>query len=217
MFVHAGNKKRFIRKKCVPLVALLVLFVLPAGAEQEQKQSVGFYTGWSFGLGDVFIDEAPGGHTFNHYMPNFILGVYFQHNFSGSLGLQLSINYQNCSNRWVFSYWERHEEGTESLGCFSFSLNGIAIADRSAMTEFYFLGGIGMFTGPFDYRKSFLQFSGGTGIKLRVRPGSQTSVNLAAIFQHFLYKYGGASNADYLRLQAGLEFPVMDNLDNRVE
>jgi hypothetical protein len=28
------------------------------------------------------------------------------------------------------------------------------------------------------------------------------------VFHHFFYKYGGASNADYLRLQAGLEFPL---------
>jgi hypothetical protein len=214
MFVHRGNKKRNIRKKCALLIGLLVFSVLPAGAEKKQKQSVGIYSGWSFGLGDVFIDEVPGGHTFNHYMPNFILGVYVQHNFSGSLGLQLNINYQNCSNHWVFSYWERHEEGTESLGCFSFSLNGIATVSRSAMAEFYFLGGIGMFTGSFDYQQSFLQFSGGTGVKLRVRPGSRTSVNLAAVFQHLSYKFGGASAADYLRLQAGLEFPPMDKQDN---
>jgi hypothetical protein len=77
------------------------------------------------------------------------------------------------------------------------------------MSQFYILGGIGMFTGPFDYKKSFIQFSGGTGVKLRVKPGSPTFVNLAAIFHHFLYKYGGGSNGDYLRLQAGLEIPFV--------
>lgn len=213
MFVHAANKKRSIEMKCVLLIGLLILFVLPGGAELKQKNLIGVYTGWSFGLGDVFIDEAPGGHTFNHYMPNFIMGAYWQHNFFESFGLQLNINYQNCSNHWVFSYWERHEEGKESIGSFSFSLNGIATVSRSAMTEFYFLGGIGMFTGPFDYQRSFLQFSGGTGVKFRVRPGSRMFVNLAAVFHHFLYKYGGASNGDYLKLQAGLEFPLKAKQD----
>ncbi len=214
MLDYAGNKKRNIRIKCVLLIGLLVLFVLPAGAEQEQKMSVGIFSGWSFGLGKVFIDESPGGHTFNHYMPNFILGMYLQYNFPGFFSLQLKMNYQNCSNHWEFHYWDRHEEGKESLSSFSFSLNGIATVSRSAMTEFYFLGGIGMFSGPFDYRKSFLQFSGGTGIKFRVRPGSRTFVNLAAVFNHFLYKYGGASNGDYLKLQAGLEFPLKSKQDN---
>ena len=143
-------------------------------------------------------------------MPRFIAGMYLQHDFSESFGLQLNINYQNCSNHWQFGYWDRYEEGTDSIGSYSFSLNGIATASRSAMTEFYFLGGIGIFTGPFDYRKSFLQFSAGTGVKLRVRPGSRTFVNLAAVWHHFFYHYGGASNGDYLRLQAGLELPLYE-------
>jgi hypothetical protein len=214
MAVQVGNKKRNIRMKCVLLIGLLALFVFPAAAEQKQKLSFGVYSGWSLSLKKIFIDEAPGGHTFTHYMPNFILGVYLQHDFSESFGLQLNINYQNCSNQWEFSYWERQEEGTESIGGFSFSLNGITTVSRSAMTEFYFLGGIGIFAGAFENLHSLIQFSGGTGVKLRVRPGSLTSVNLAAVFHHFFYKYGGASNADYLRLQAGLEFPFMDKQDN---
>jgi hypothetical protein len=215
MVVQVGNKERNIRKKCALLIGLLALLVLPAAAERKQKQSIGFYSGWSFGLGKIFIDEAPGGHTFTHYMPNFILGVYVQHNFSEAFGLQFNVNYQNCSNHWVFSYWDRHEEGSESLACFSLSLNGIATVSRSAMMEFYFLGGVGIFTGPFDYRRSFLQFSGGTGVKFRVRPGSRTFVNLAAVFHHLEFlKHSRDWHADYLRLQAGIEIPFILKQDN---
>ena len=130
-----------------------------------------------------------------------------QHNFDEWFGLQLNVNYQNCSNHWVFNYFDRHSTGTKSLTCLSFNLNGLVTINRSAMTEIYLLGGIGMFIGPFEYKTTFVQYSGGMGGKFRVKPGSHTSVNLAAIFHHFLYKYGGGNNADYLRLQAGIEFP----------
>ncbi len=217
MFVHSGNKKRSGLWKRLSLIGLLALLVLPAGAEQKQRQSFGVYTGWSFGLGKVFIDMTSGGHTENHYKPKYILGIYLQHDFSDSFGLQLNMNYQNCSNQWEFNYWERHEEGTESLGGFSISLNGITTVSRSAMTEFYFLGGIGIFTGAFENLGALIQFSAGTGVKLRVRPGSRTSVNLAAVFHHLMYKYGRARNADYLRLQAGLEFILKNRQDNLIE
>ena len=213
MSVHAGNKKWNIRRKCVLLIGLLALSVLSAGAEQKHKQSFGVYSGWSFGLGKVFIDMTSGGHTSNHYKPRYILGIYFQHDFSESFGLQLNMNYQNCSNQWEFNYWERHEEGTESIGSLSLSLNGITTVSRSAMTEFYFLGGIGILNGDFENLGSLIQFSAGTGVKLRVRPGSRTFVNLALVFQHLMYKYGKPRSADYLRLQAGLEFPLMDKQD----
>jgi hypothetical protein len=215
-----GDRKRNIRKKCALLIGLLALLVLPAGAEQKQKNSNGVYTGWSFSLGEEFIEESPGGHTTNHYMPNLILGAYWQHNFSGLFGLQFNVNLQNCSDNSEFNYYNRHEEGMGFIGCFSFSLNGIATVSRTAMTEYYLLGGIGVFTGPFDYHKSFLQFSGGTGVKLRGRPGSRTSVNLAVIFHHLLYhnfQYDYSRHANYLRLQAGLEFLPKDKQDNLVE
>ncbi len=207
MFVHDKNQTSNLRLSCLFLIMLL-LMVLPAGAEQKQKTFFGLYTGWSFALGEQFIDESPGGHTFNHYKPNLVLGGYVQHNFVDWFGLQLNVNYQNCSNHWFFVYFDRYDSGTTSLACLSFNLNGLVTLSRSAMTQVYLLGGIGMFTGPFDYKTTFVQFSGGIGGKFRVKPGSQTFVNLAAIFHHFLYKYGGGSNADYLRLQAGIEIPL---------
>jgi hypothetical protein len=209
-----GNTNRTAWKRNIFLIVLLALSIFQTGAEQKQKQSIGIYTGWSFGLGDVFIEMNSGGHTNNHYTPNFILGAYWQHNFSESFGLQLNINYQNCSNHWEFSYWERHEEGTLSTESCSFSLNGVFNLSRSAMTQFYFLGGIGILANSFENLSSLIQLSGGTGVKLRIRPGSRTSVNLAAVFHHLLYKYGKDRHADYLRLQAGLEFLLKDKQDN---
>jgi hypothetical protein len=210
-----GNTNGTAWKKKFFLVSLLlVLSIFQAGAEQKPEQSIGVYTGWSFGLGDVFIDTNDGGHTSNHYKPNFILGAYWQHNFSKSFGLQLNINYQNCSNHWKFHYWDQQEEGTDSKGSYSFNLNGIFNLSRSAMTQFYLLGGIGILAGTFENVGSIIQFSGGTGIKLRVKPGSLTSVNLAAVFHHLLYNSGRARHADYLRLQAGLEFLLKKKQDN---
>jgi hypothetical protein len=218
MYGLVGDKNRNIRKKCAFLIGLLALSVLPAGAEQKQKDSIGIYTGWSFSLAEVFIEEYPGGHTTNHYMPNLILGAYWQHKFSRSFGLQLNVNYQNCSNNSEFNYYNRHEEkGTYSIGCFSFSLNGIATVSRTALSEFYFLGGIGMFTGPFDYRKTYIQFSGGIGEKFRLGVGSRTSINLAAVFHYLLYTPYRGYNATYLRLQAGLEFLPKNKQDKVIE
>ncbi len=217
MIVHVANKKRNIRKKCALLIGLLTLSVLPAGAGPKQRQSYGFYTGMSVGLGKVFIDMTSGGHTDNHYMPNFILGLYLQHNFSDSFSLQLNMNYQNFTNQSEFNYWERHEESTESIGGFSISLNGITTVSRSAKSEFYLLGGIGILAGAFENLGSLIQISAGTGVKLRVSPGSRTSVNLAAVFHHLMYTYGRARSADYLRFQAGLEFLLKNRRDNPIE
>ena len=209
MIIQDVKKKKDFRKNCVLFIGMLVLFVFPAGASKKPKISIGGYGGWSFGLGEVFLDESPGGHTSNHYMPNFVLGVYGQWNFSEWFGLQLSANYQNCSKHWEFSTFDRFEEGDESVGSYSFSLNGVLNLVRSPMFKFYVLGGIGLFTGPFDYQRCFFQFCGGTGIKFRVQPEARMFVTLAALFHHFLYEYGGASNGDYLKLQAGLEFPIL--------
>jgi hypothetical protein len=217
MSVQVGNKKRSMRKKCVLFIGLLALSVFQVGAERKPKESIGVYSGWSFGLGDVFIDEDPDGHTLTHYMPNFILGAYWQHDFSGSFGLPLNMNHQECSNHWEFNYWTRHEEGTESIESYTFSLNGVFNYGRSAMVQFYILGGIGIYTGAFDFGKSMAQFSGGTGVKLQVRPGSLTSINLAAVFHHLLRnKFGEAWHVDYFRLQAGLEFLLKNKRDNLV-
>lgn len=206
MFVLSGKKSRTGLWRLLALVGLLALFVLPAGAERKPKQSFGVYTGMSVALGDEFVSMNSGGHTDNRYTPNFILGIYLQHNFSDSFGLQLNMNYQNISNHWEFNYWDRHDEMTESIGGLSLSLNGIATVSRSVKSEFYLLGGFGIFAGGFENLGALIQLSAGAGTRLPVKPGSSTSVNLAVVFHHLLYKYGHARSADYLRLQAGLEF-----------
>ena len=88
----------------------------------------------------------------------------------------------------------------------SFNLNGVFNFSRSAMAQFYLLGGIGIFANSFENLNSLIQLSGGTGVKLRVKPGSRTFVNVAAIFHQLLYKYGKSRHTDYLRLQVGCEF-----------
>lgn len=198
-----------VPKKYALLVVMLVLFALPAAAGQKQKRLAGIYGGWSFSLGKRFLDDSPGGHTFNHYLPNYILGFYFQRDLSPWFGLQFNMNYQNISNQWDFYYNDRHSEGTESLAAFSFNLNGIAPFRRTALSEAYFLGGIGLFIGP----RSAVQLSGGAGVKLRVAPASRTVVNLAAVLHHLFSRHDGARGADYLRLQAGIEFTRAEKRD----
>lgn len=193
-------------KRLFPFFGLLVLLLLPVRAEQRRSSFIGLYTGWSFSLKDKFIDEAPDGHTINHNTPNFILGGYWQYSPAGPMDLQFSMNVQNCSQHWVFSYFDRHNEGSVSLQCVSFNLNSIVNVMRSTRMWIYALGGVGVFVGPFEYNTSFIQLSGGAGVKFRVKPGSRTFVDLAAIFHHLLPTRAGSHHAEYLRLQTGLAF-----------
>ena len=73
------------------------------------------------------------------------------------------MNYQNCSNHWEFSYWDRQEEGTDAVTGVSLSLNGVFTVSRSAMTQFYLMSGLGIFRGSFLNVSSFFQISGGPG------------------------------------------------------
>lgn len=188
------------------IIGALVLCVPKAGAAPRSEMIFGVYLGSSFSLGNEFIDMTSGGHTTHHYMPGFALGMYGQHDFSPAFGLQLNIAYQHVADEWSFHYFDRSEEGKDSLAGVSVSLNGVVTAARSAMSEFYFLGGMGILGSSFENLGALFQVCGGIGGKLRLKPGSPTKVNLGAVLHHVMYSYGRARHADYVRLQAGLEF-----------
>jgi hypothetical protein len=61
-------------------------------------------------------------------------------------------------------------------------------------------------SSSFENLGALFQVCGGIGVKLRLAPGSSTKVNLGTVLHHVMYKYGKARHADYVRLQAGLEF-----------
>jgi hypothetical protein len=192
--------------KTALIMGMLVLCVLPAGAASKPGLVFGIHSGWSFNIGKIFIDMNSGGHTDNHYLPNFCVGLYGQYDFSPRFGLQLSVACQNFSNRWRFHYYDRFEEGEESLAGLSVTLNGVATVARSAMSEFYLLAGGGFLKSSFLNLGTLLQVCAGPGVKLRLKPGSSTMANFGALLHHVMYKYGKARHADYVRLQAGLEF-----------
>jgi hypothetical protein len=194
------------KRKVALIIAGLALCVLTVGAAPKSEPAFGVYLGSSFSIGSKFIDMTSGGHMDNHYQPGFVLGLYGQHDFSDDFGLQLNVACQRFSNEWDFHYFDRDESGTDSLGGVSVSLNGVLTAARSAMSEFYFLAGLGFLSSSFEYLGALFQVCGGIGVKLGLAPGSSTKVNLGAVLHHVMYKYGKARHADYVRLQAGLEF-----------
>jgi hypothetical protein len=193
-------------RKVALFIGVLALSSLMAGATPKSELIFGVYLGSSFSIGKEFIDMTSGGHKDNHYQPGFVLGLYGQHDFSDEFGLQLSVACQRFSNEWDFHYFDRAESGKDSLGGVSVSLNGVLTAARSAMSEFYFLAGLGFLSSSFENLGALFQVCGGIGGKLRLKPGSSTKVNLGALLHHVMYSYGKARHADYVRLQAGLEF-----------
>ncbi|MBN2347081.1 MAG: hypothetical protein JXO51_11915 [Candidatus Aminicenantes bacterium] len=198
------------QRKAALIIGGMALCVLMVGAAPKSEPAFGAYLGSSFSIGKEFIDMTSGGHTANHYQPGFVLGLYGQHDFSDDFGLQLSVAYQRFSNEWSFHYFDRHDEGKESLGGVSVSLNGAFMVARSAMNEFYFLAGLGFLSSSFANLGALFQVCGGIGGKFRLMPGSSTKVNLGAVLHHVMYSYGKARNAEYVRLQAGLEFRLRD-------
>lgn len=208
MSIHRMDRTEKGRLACLLAIGVLALAVHAAGAGKETRAAFGVFSGTSTSLGGKFIDMNSGGHTDNHYLPNFILGAYFQYDFNSDFALQLSGNFQNCTNEWSFHYWDRDESGRESVGAFSVSLNGIYFLSRSPMARFYFLAGAGFLAGSFENLGALIQLAFGPGVNLRLKRGSPTSFNLAAIAHPVLYSYGKARQAFYLKLQAGLEFEL---------
>jgi hypothetical protein len=195
-----------VRLACLLLIGWLALAVRASGAVPQGRAWLGVYAGRSLSLGTTFIDMTSGGHTDNHYLPNFFLGAHFQYNFSRVFGLQLSVNYQNCSNDWDFHYWNRTEEGRESIGAFSLSLNGIVALHSTALSRFYLLAGAGFLSGSFQNLGVLFQLAGGFGARLYMKRGSPHAFHLAALLHPVFYKYGDKNlHPLYLKLQAGFE------------
>lgn len=210
MSVRVVNRKGNGRLACWLIAGLLAVALPAMGAGQEPRAALGIYSGMSTSLGGKFIDMNSGGHTDNHYLPNLILGAYFQYDFSRDFSLQLSANYQGITNEWDFHYYDRSEQGRETAGAFSVSLNWLFTISRSPMSRFYFLAGAGFLTGSFENLGALFQLAAGPGVSLRLKRGSLTSFNLAAIFHPVLYHYGEAKEAFYLKLQAGIEMLLKD-------
>lgn len=210
MDVRRVDKKENARLACFLICGLLALAVHAAGAGQRPGAAFGVYSGMSTSLGGKFIDMNSGGHIDNHYLPRFILGAYFQYDFSDGFALQLSANYQNFSNEWEFHYWDREASGLESVGAFSVSLNSIFTISRSPMSGFYLLAGAGFLSSSFENLGALFQLALGPGVSLRTKRGSPASLNLAAVMHPVLYRYGEARQAFYLKLQAGIEIKLGD-------
>jgi hypothetical protein len=217
MRVHDTKRNGNHRLARALLAGILALSLHLAGARSESPVSFGIYTGQSLSMGDEFIEMIAGGHTFNSYTPNFVLGVYFQFNLSPHFGLQLNMNHQNCTNRWEFHYWDRHDRGRKSLGAFSISLNGVVTASRTPMSRFYILGGAGFLAGSFENLGTLFQLTLGPGVNLRLKPGSPASFVLAATLNPLFYSYGKSRTPVYLKVQAGIEMELRERKQKKEE
>jgi hypothetical protein len=208
---RAANKKRTARAKRVVLVGLLVLLVLPAAAEQKSRFVVGVYGGGAIGLGYGFRRNNSGSYS-DDYSINGHLGAYVQYDVSELFALQLNTNLQGLSYHWTFSHYGMpSKEGSDwNLGV-SFSLNGVLTYARSKNVRLFLLGGAGIFSGKLETGNSFMDFSAGTGIKIDMRPGSRSAINLAGTFHHLPQPAGAfrhATHVNFLRFQVGYEFPL---------
>ena len=208
MFEPAGNKKRKTRKRSIILIGMLVLFVIQVRAEQKSKFLFGIYSGWSFGLGYEFDWHSRPSRS-DDYNLNLNLGGYVQYNLSEQFGLQINFNFQNGTNPWTFQNWGWPDDsGTDNISFISFNLNGVVNYLRLKNVQFYLLGGSGISSGDWeDFSGMYLNFVGGTGVKIYLKPDSRPAINFAGTFHHLLKpdKYG-SEHANYLRFLIGYEF-----------
>jgi len=209
---HGGYYKISNRKRYWMFIGLLLLLVLPAGAEKKGKFVFGAYGGWSFGLGDEFRWY---GRSFYSYVYDlrYHFGGYVQYDLSGRFGLQLNVNYQGVTHRWIHASNQLTGpvSGSDGTHVTSFNLNAVVNCLRLKRALFYLLGGAGICDGQL-YRLygSFMNFTGGTGVKVYLQANSRSAINLGGSFHHLLKPEKHANvpdaHADYLRFQVGYEF-----------
>ena len=211
MSVRDLRRKGGARLACTLLAGVLALSLRLAGDPPAAPAVLGIYVGPTMSLGSEFIEMTSGGHTSNSYTPNSALGAYLQFDLSPEFGLQLNLNYQSCTKRWEFHYWDGHTtRGKESLGAFSISLNGVFSVSRTPMSRLYFLGGLGFLVGSFENLGALLQMTFGSGVNMRLKRGSPSSFILAATLHPLFYSYGKPRTPVYLKLQAGIEMELRD-------
>jgi len=211
------NKKRKAQTKCLCLIGILLLSVIQAGAEPKDKLLFGVYTGLSFGLGYEFNWQSSG-HYSEGYYPIFHLGGYAQYNFSEWFGLQFNANFQGIAHLRTFSNFnDPLNSGTGLTGFISFNLNAVFNYLRLKNAQFYLLGGGGINPGGVEVFDGLcFNFAGGTGVKIYLKPDSQSAINIGGTFQHLLKpkrQYYSTQHANYLRFNIGYEFYPNDHKD----
>jgi hypothetical protein len=203
------SKKGNYSMKRLIMIGLLVMFVLPAGAEQKGKVAFGVYSGWSLGFKPEFAWHYAGATALD-YKLDFHLGGYVQYNFSDRFGLQFNLNYQHGANPWTWTSWQGiKESGTDRFSFISYNLNGIFNFARVRRMQFYLVGGVGISNGNnmYHFDDSFFNFMGGTGVRIYLNSKSASALNLAGTFHHLLDPgpYGD-DHANLIRFTAGFEF-----------
>jgi opacity protein-like surface antigen len=208
MAVIERNEKRTSGKSILFVSIMLACFAFPAAARQKGDFYFGLYTGWAVGFKPEFAWHTAS--IKNDYNLNFHTGVYVQFNQPEHFGIQLNLNYQNGSNPWTFYTYseDRWTSGTDSFSFSSANLNFVLNYARSGNSRFYLLAGAGISTGSnmYHFDDSFINFVGGTGVKIHLKQGLRTAVNLGLTFHHLWdpRKYGDA-HANLIRFNIGLE------------
>ncbi len=205
---RSGNKIRNVLGRSLILVGLLALWVIPARAAQNDRVHFGIYAGWSQGLGHAFHWHKVYTSEYDFNL-NFHLGAYAQYDLSRSFGLQLNVNYQGGVHRSINTRYDKTTyTDRDAVSILSVDLEGVLNCVRVKNTQFYFLGGVGIFSGnSYEFGCYYLDLLGGTGIKIFLKRDSRSAINLGGTFHHLidLKKYWQFTS-DYLRFQIGYEF-----------
>lgn len=135
---------------------------------KSAKNSAGFFTGWSFGVGEVFE-----GYNYKRaareVRASFHFGLFFQFAVSKTLGLQFEMHLQNVTNKdTTYGYFLYGEsEVTYSSGILgSFNLNIVNSLKRYKNKQGYFLFGLGYNAGaPIKGHDTPLNFKLGFGVR----------------------------------------------------
>jgi opacity protein-like surface antigen len=209
---ETGGRVSLAAGKTITSVLVFGLLILPCslrGLSPSKRLTFGVYGGWSASRAAAFSWHMRSSRS-DDYTPDFHLGSYAQYNFSKVLGIQLDLNYQHVNNDWIFSYpGFPYEEGTERFSFFSANLNGIFSDRRRGPITFYVLAGGGMTFGDWEaFTGTYFNLIAGAGIKVhisRAYPNLALHIGGAFVFLIDRESYG-SETADYLKLQAGIEF-----------
>lgn len=206
------EERAAMRKRRAHSALALCLFLLPgvlSGTSPPKRLTVGFYGGWSQGLGYAFGWHSRPSRS-DDYNLDVHLGAYIQYNISDFLSLQVNVNYQHGTNPWTFTYpGFPYDEGTDKFSIVSANLNGVITAVRWQRTALYFLGGGGIDRGEWEqFWGTYFNLTAGMGMKIYVsRSHPDLALNIGGTFVHLMNpgEYEGYA-ADYLRLLIGIEF-----------
>jgi hypothetical protein len=204
----ALGKKAKIHKRSSILIAMLFIFALRAGAEEQKKVLIGINAGWSFGSTDVSA-----GLHYEKAALDFHLGATVQFDLNELFGVQASLSYQNFNNALDTrtSPVESSEYLNTNGGLLTIGVNGVLNSKKANHTQFYLLAGAGISFGElirYDIGTR-LELDAGLGVKYFLTAALRSALDFGLTFHQLLNLSENPSTAGsfgYIRLGVGFEF-----------